>query len=102
MQISLTLFFLFGSAIFAYVTVGGCSAPNSSPSSITTGAIRPAIVSAPENQIPDTVVVARGDTLSSIALRYHVSVAAVMYVNDLKGTTIKTGQELHIPGTYVQ
>jgi LysM repeat protein len=85
----------------AVVTFGGCSGPSSSHSSnpITTGAIQPANAGAgPRNQIPDTVVVGRSDTLSSIALRYQVSVAALMYVNDLKGVAIQTGQELHIPG----
>ena len=48
---------------------------------------------------PSAVTVAPGDTLSSLAVRYGTSVAALMSANDLKSTRIKVGQRLLvIPG----
>jgi membrane-bound lytic murein transglycosylase D len=42
--------------------------------------------------------VAQGETLSSIARHYGVSVADLMAANDMRGSTIITGQRLVIPG----
>lgn len=44
-----------------------------------------------------THVVARGETLFSIARRYNVTVAAIQASNGLVGTTIYVGQQLLIP-----
>ena len=43
-------------------------------------------------------VIARGDTLSAIALRYGISVSRLRSANQLTGTRIKVGQVLTIPG----
>ena len=42
-------------------------------------------------------VIARGDTLSEIALRYNVSLSALKRFNGLSGDTIRIGQVLTIP-----
>jgi len=42
-------------------------------------------------------VIARGDTLSQIAQRYHVSPAAIRVANKLNSDTIRVGQTLSIP-----
>lgn len=48
----------------------------------------------------DTIyVVQRGDTLSSIARRYNISVQTLMSYNGLNSTTIYVGQQLAIPGS---
>lgn len=48
----------------------------------------------------DTIyVVQRGDTLSSIARRYSISVQTLMSYNRLNSTTIYVGQRLAIPGS---
>ncbi len=44
-----------------------------------------------------TYTVARGDTLSSIARRFNVSVDAIKRQNNLKSTNLRVGQTLHIP-----
>lgn len=44
-------------------------------------------------------VVARGDTLSGIALRHQVSVKALRKVNDLASSTIRVGQTILIPSS---
>jgi len=46
-----------------------------------------------------TYIVTKGDTLSRIAKKNGVSVAAIKAANSLKGDTIRIGQELVIPGT---
>lgn len=43
-----------------------------------------------------TYVVRSGDTVGSIAEMFHVSVNTIMWANDLKGKTLKVGQELVI------
>ncbi|MBR9909811.1 MAG: AMIN domain-containing protein [Gammaproteobacteria bacterium] len=42
-------------------------------------------------------VIAKGDTLSTIARRYDVSVSQLLKVNGLSGSTIRVGQRLLIP-----
>jgi membrane-bound lytic murein transglycosylase D len=42
--------------------------------------------------------VGRGETLSKIAARYGVSVASIKRANELRNSTIRTGQTLRIPG----
>lgn len=42
-------------------------------------------------------VIARGDTLTEIAQRYHVSVASIRSENKLSGDRVKIGQVLRIP-----
>lgn len=44
-----------------------------------------------------THVIARGDTLSAIAVRYNISVKALLHHNGLKDTRIRVGQRLKIP-----
>ena len=43
--------------------------------------------------------VKKGDTLSGIAQRYGVSVAALQQANGLHGSTVQMGQSLRIPAT---
>ena len=47
-----------------------------------------------------TYTVRRGDTLGKIARRYGTTVAALKDVNGLRGSTIRTGQTLHVPVPY--
>jgi N-acetylmuramoyl-L-alanine amidase len=42
-------------------------------------------------------VIARGDTLSEIAERYHVSMAAIRAANKLASDNVRVGQKLQIP-----
>ncbi len=42
-------------------------------------------------------VIARGDTLSRLAKRYHVSLSALREANGLKDDRLRVGQVLHIP-----
>ncbi len=42
-------------------------------------------------------IIARGDTLSRLAARYHVSLAALRAVNGIKGDRLRVGQVLRIP-----
>lgn len=42
-------------------------------------------------------VISRGDTLSEIAERYHVSMSAIRSANRLSGDTVRVGQRLKIP-----
>ena len=42
-------------------------------------------------------VIARGDTLSEIAERYHVSMAEIRAVNKLPNNNVRVGQKLRIP-----
>jgi N-acetylmuramoyl-L-alanine amidase len=46
-----------------------------------------------------THVIARGDTLSAIAVRYNISVQALLHHNGLKDTRIRVGQRLKIPAS---
>jgi murein DD-endopeptidase MepM/ murein hydrolase activator NlpD len=46
--------------------------------------------------IPQTVAVAKGDTLWDIASRYNTSVTALMSANNMPDTSIKVGQTLKI------
>jgi len=48
---------------------------------------------------PRSHVIARGDTLGSIAVRYHVSVAALVAANNLAGerAVLRVGQRLVVP-----
>ncbi len=46
--------------------------------------------------IPETVTVAKGDTLWDIASRYNTSVTALMSANNMPDTSIKVGQSLKI------
>ncbi|MBL4890444.1 MAG: peptidoglycan DD-metalloendopeptidase family protein [Rhizobiaceae bacterium] len=58
--------------------------------SIITGALKPATSGG-------TYVVARGDSLSRIAVRKGVSLASLKSHNNIKGSSIRIGQKLHIP-----
>lgn len=44
-------------------------------------------------------VVARGESLSTLAQRYNTTVAAIVQVNALSSTNIRVGQELQIPSS---
>lgn len=48
---------------------------------------------------PATYTVTRGDTLSGIAERFHVSMALLKTTNNLKGNSIQAGQTLKLPVT---
>ncbi len=52
---------------------------------------------APVSSAPETYIVQSGDTLFSIATRYHTTVAAIKELNGLKNDTILVGQRLFIP-----
>jgi N-acetylmuramoyl-L-alanine amidase len=52
-----------------------------------------------DNKTRDQHVIARGDTLSGIAQRYRVSVAALKRTNGLASSSIKIGQRLLIPAS---
>lgn len=41
--------------------------------------------------------VAKGETISEIALQYHTTIAAIRAANDMRGTTIRAGHHLLIP-----
>jgi membrane-bound lytic murein transglycosylase D len=43
-------------------------------------------------------VVRLGETLTAIASKYRTTVAVLQKLNNLKGTTISTGQRLRVPG----
>lgn len=43
-------------------------------------------------------VIERGDTLSELALQYHVSISTLRAVNELKSDVLRIGQVLRIPG----
>lgn len=43
-------------------------------------------------------VVRPGDTLARIARRYHVSIEALSGLNRIRGTTVREGQRIEIPG----
>ena len=51
----------------------------------------------PKKSIGKIYTVKSGDTLSKIAQKYHVSVAAIKRKNNLKSTIIRIGQKLKIP-----
>ncbi len=51
-----------------------------------------------ETPLPRLYMVRAGDTLSGIASRFHVSVAALQRANALRGAVVYAGTELHIPG----
>ncbi|MEL6288193.1 MAG: LysM peptidoglycan-binding domain-containing protein [Pseudomonadota bacterium] len=46
----------------------------------------------------ETITVAKGDTLYGISRRYGVSVGAIQSANNMRGTAIRLGQKLIIPG----
>ncbi len=50
-----------------------------------------------EQKLQSKHVIARGETLSEIAVRYGVSMKAIKHVNSLAGNMVKIGQVLTIP-----
>jgi len=52
---------------------------------------------APLHGAPETYIVQPGDTLFSIATRYHTTVAALKQLNNLSGDMIQVGQKLLVP-----
>jgi len=55
---------------------------------------------APPSAPPDTYIVQAGDTLFSIALRYHTTVASLKQMNGLGNSDlIQTGQKLAVPSS---
>ena len=66
--------------------------------SAATPTTRPTINSNPVVPAQDRVhLVVKGDTLSSIALRYKVSAKRIMEYNKMKNSVVKLGQKLKIP-----
>lgn len=55
------------------------------------------LLAAATNGKPVAYLVARGDTLSEIALRYNTSVSRILSYNKMSSSTIRVGQELLIP-----
>lgn len=49
-----------------------------------------------------THTIKKGDTLYSLARRYNTSVDALRKLNNLKNSSLSTGQRLRVPGTEVQ
>jgi membrane-bound lytic murein transglycosylase D len=49
-----------------------------------------------------THTIRQGDTLYSLARRYNTSVDALRKLNNLKGSSLATGQRLRVPGADVQ
>lgn len=45
-----------------------------------------------------TYTVQKGDSLSKVAARYRTSVSTLQQLNNMKGTTIRVGQKLVVPG----
>jgi murein DD-endopeptidase MepM/ murein hydrolase activator NlpD len=60
------------------------------------GRFAPTTVADQGGTTPQTVTVARGDTLYDIATRYNTSVTALMSANNMPDTSIKVGQSLKI------
>jgi murein DD-endopeptidase MepM/ murein hydrolase activator NlpD len=60
------------------------------------GRFAPTTVADQGGTTPQTVTVARGDTLYDIASRYNTSVTALMSANNMADTSIKVGQSLKI------
>jgi murein DD-endopeptidase MepM/ murein hydrolase activator NlpD len=58
----------------------------------------PLVHAAPPLGSPDTHMVQAGETLYSIALHYHTTVAVLKQLNGLKSDTIQVGQKLVLPG----
>ncbi|MDX2463380.1 MAG: N-acetylmuramoyl-L-alanine amidase [Porticoccus sp.] len=54
-------------------------------------------VDASGHHSPNTYVIARGDTLSDIAVRYNITVKELLHHNGLSSTRIWVGQRLKIP-----
>lgn len=50
---------------------------------------------------PASYIVSRGDTLSEIADRFNVSMAALKTANNLRSDTVRLGQELTIPNNLI-
>ncbi|MER2598261.1 MAG: LysM domain-containing protein [Caldilineales bacterium] len=86
------------------VAVRACGpAPVVTPPVVKPPVVKPPVVKPPQPK-PDTktatcVIVQRGDTLSSLAMTYHSSVAAIMQANNLvNANMIFIGQTLCFPG----
>ncbi len=56
------------------------------------------LLAARKPTVPGKYVISRGDTLSGIASRYQVSLAALRNINRIAGDRIRIGQVLRIPG----
>ena len=76
--------------------VGGSAAPSKAKSAKTTRGTKPVPLStvASSNR---THVVRSGETLTSLAKRYGVSVQAIKNANDMASSRLKAGQKLRIP-----
>ena len=79
--------------------------PTNAPE-VTSATATPAAVAAVATQVPQAqqapqttdYIVQAGDTLLSIAMAYHVSMASIMLLNDMGDSqVVKLGQALHIP-----
>ncbi len=68
----------------------------------TAEAASAALASVPVSKLPDVPefvvhTVRRGETLSTIAVRYRTSVRAIQNANNMRGTMIRIGQRLRVP-----
>src|SRR5690606_3429126 len=68
--------------------------PTRTPARIGTADLRP-------KPVIRTHTIRRGDTLYSLARRYNTSVDALRKLNNLKSTSLSTGQRLRVPGAEV-
>ena len=98
----------FGTSVTGLAQLNGVSNPSlirvNQPLTIPAGATAPVVstnasVSAVAPAPASTYIVVRGDTLSSIASRFGISVSAIASANALTNPSIiRTGQSLTIPG----
>lgn len=66
--------------------------------SVAIAELRPPGMRAGSMNTRETIRVRPGDTLGRIADRYNTSVSAIQQVNGMRGTVIRAGQRLKIPG----
>lgn len=66
--------------------------------SVTQSSVTPDVNNRPVAKTPDRIhLVVKGDTLSSISLRYNVKTQRIMQYNNMKNSVVKIGQKLKIP-----
>lgn len=76
-------------------TIRRVEVPARAPAKLNTQDFRP-------KPVVRTHTIRQGDTLYSLARRYNTSVDALRKLNNLKNSSLSTGQRLRVPGTEVQ